>query len=84
MDGVTVLAKSGDRKVEFFNTFPWRRPRDDGYEAHITPHGVEVQLQGKTVWGGASAADNTRDSGGTEAGSQERTVWGVSASDIMD
>ena len=81
VDGATVLSKSGNRKLEFLNWFPWRRPRNDGYEAHVTPDGIEVRLEGETVWGGA-AAFNIRDN--TEAGRQERTVWGVSAEDIMD
>ena len=81
VDGATVLSKSDNRKLEFFNWFPWRRPRNDGYEAHVTPDGIEVRLQGETVWGGA-AAFNIRDN--TEAGRQEGTEWEMSDADIMD
>eukprot|EP00904_Undaria_pinnatifida_P012930 jgi/Undpi1/8768/HiC_scaffold_25.g11230.m1 len=80
VDGVRVLSKSGDLKPDFLNRFPRRRRKDDGYEVRVTADGIEVQLNGKTVWGGGAAAADTHD----DPQHQERTIWGVSAADIMD
>ncbi|CAN0216717.1 unnamed protein product [Laminaria digitata] len=50
-DGTPVLAKLGNHRWKFLNRFPWRRPRNDGYEVHVADSGIEVQPRGKTIWG---------------------------------
>ena len=33
------------------NRLPWKRPRDEGYQVHVTDAGIEVRLVEQAVWG---------------------------------
>eukprot|EP00904_Undaria_pinnatifida_P008313 jgi/Undpi1/4611/HiC_scaffold_18.g07965.m1 len=51
VDGTTVLSKSGKMAWDWMNRLPWTRPRDDGYEVHVTDVGIEVRLGERKIWG---------------------------------
>ena len=51
VDGTMVLSKSGRLAWDWMNRLPWMRPRDEGYQVHVTDAGIEVRLEEKAVWG---------------------------------
>lgn len=55
MDGTCVSKRSGRHSREWMNNFPWRRRKSNEYEICATKDGIEVCLEGKTIWGVAAA-----------------------------
>lgn len=51
MDGTCVLSKSGRRKIDWMNRFPWRRSKNEGYTLEVEGDRMEVRLGDKKIWG---------------------------------